>query len=388
MIGISRLYCGHAEDGDQLRYRRRDGVPSQPKPIVVWNCTRRCNLRCAHCYASSEDAAGAGELSDAQARAMMDDLAAFGAPVLLFSGGEPLLRPGVLELARYARRAGLRVVFSTNGTLLTRDVAVAMHEVGVSYAGISLDGLEAVNDAFRGQAGAFERAVEGVRACRSAGVKVGLRLTMTRRNVDELGGVFGLIEREDIPRACFYHLVPSGRGLADDALSHERTRAAVDEIIGRTADLHARGRRVQILTVDNHADGPFVWMRMVREGHAGASEAEALLRRNGGNSAGSGIACVSWNGDVFPDQFWRGRVLGNVTRRPFGEIWSDGGHEWLTQLRRRRELLTGRCRRCRWLPVCNGNLRARADAAGDVWGDDPACYLTDEEIRQPVANSQ
>jgi len=385
MIGISKLYCGQAEAGDELRYARRETAP--PRPIVVWNCTRRCNLRCAHCYADSPtpdsptpDSPPDGELSDAQARAMIDDVAAFGVPVLLFSGGEPLLRPGVLELARYAKRAGLRVVFSTNGTLLTRDVAREMQAVGVSYAGISLDGLAAVNDAFRGQAGAFERAVEGIRACRAAGVKVGLRMTMNRHNVGELGGVFDLIQRESIPRACFYHLVASGRGRSDDALSHAQTRSAVGEIIDRTADLHARGLPVQILTVDNHADGPFLRLRMARENHARAAEASTLLRRNGGNSSGSGIACVSWNGDVLPDQFWRGRVVGNVTRQPFGIIWSDGGHELLTQLRRRRDLLTGRCRRCRWLGECNGNLRARADGAGDLWGDDPACYLTDEEI--------
>jgi len=384
MIGISKLYCGLVEDGDHLRYRRR-GVSgaegAAPRPVVVWNCTRRCNLRCEHCYAGSDGAPGGEELSDAQARAMIDDLAAFGAPVLLFSGGEPLLRPGVLGLARHAKQAGLRVVFSTNGTLLTREVASEMAGAGVSYAGISLDGLAPVNDAFRGLDGAFERAVTGIRACQAEGVKVGLRLTLTSRNVGELGGIFGLIEREAIPRACFYHLVPSGRGRVEDALSHGRTRAAVDEIIDRTAELHAKGRPVQVLTVDNHADGPFVQMRMVREGHARAEEARDLLRLNGGNSAGSSIACVSWNGDVLPDQFWRSRVLGNVTRRPFSAIWSPGGHEWLMQLRDRRERLTGRCRRCRWLTVCNGNLRARADAAGDVWGDDPACYLTEEEIQ-------
>jgi len=380
------MVSGLSESGDSLRYRRRDegGVISQPRPVVVWNCTRRCNLRCAHCYAGSEsaDAAGDDELSDAQARAMIDDLAAFGAPVLLFSGGEPLLRRGVLDLARHAKQAGMRTVFSTNGTWITRDVAAGMREAGVSYAGISLDGPAAVNDAFRGVAGAFERAVEGIRACRDEGVKVGLRLTLTGHNVDEIGEIFGLIEREEIPRACFYHLVASGRGrtLAGVALSHARTRAAVDEIIDRTAALHARGRRVQVLTVDNHADGPYVQMRLARDGHARAADAYELLRQNGGNSAGSSIACVSWNGDVLPDQFWRDRVLGNVTRRAFSEIWSHGGHEFLEQLRRRGESFTGRCRRCRWQAVCNGNLRARAEAAGDLWGDDPACYLTDEEI--------
>ena len=389
MIGISRLYCGGPESGDGLRYGRHargDALPMRQshKPIVVWNCTQRCNLKCEHCYACATTQSNPDELSTAQARAMIDDLAAFGAPVLLFSGGEPLLRGDLLELIAYARQAGLRAVLSTNGTLISPQWAGKLATAGLGYVGISLDGTDAVNDRFRGVAGAFGAALEGIRNCMAASVRVGLRLTMSRRNVEEIPAIFDLIQRERIPRVCFYHLVSSGRGRELDAeqLTHAQTRAAMDLIVDRTQRLHAAGQSVQVLTVDNHADGPYLLMRMEREKSPRLAEARELLSANGGNASGSAIACVSWNGDVMPDQFWRQHVLGNVLRRPFSEIWADGSIPLLAQLRDRKKHLRCRCQQCRWLSVCNGNFRARAQGAGDMWGDDPACYLTDDEIRQ------
>lgn len=394
MIGISKLYCGTVEPSDVLRYGRGHAggpLPSHllqfdatARPIVVYNCTRRCNLRCVHCYSASADVNYRDELTGAQARAMLDDLAAFGAPVVLFSGGEPLARPDVLELIAHARAGGMRAVLSTNGTLIAPETADRLAEAGLSYVGVSLDGLRQTNDRFRGRDGAFDAALAGIRACRGRGVKVGLRLTLTRHNATEIPAIFDLIEREGIPRVCFYHLVYTGRGsgIRGDDLSHAETRAAVDAIIDRTAALHAAGKAVEVLTVDNHADGPYVYLRLLRENPARAAAVLELLRMNRGNSTGERLACVSWNGDVHPDQFWRDKVVGNVLRRPFSEIWTDPDNELLAQLRSRKERLTGRCRRCRWLRVCNGNFRARAEAAaGDLWADDPACYLSDEEIQ-------
>lgn len=393
MIGISKLYCRTVEASDVLRYGRRSAdLPSHllqfaadKKPVVVWNCTKRCNLRCVHCYSASTAEAADDELSGDEAREMIADLGRFGCPVLLFSGGEPLLRGDVLELIAAAKAAGLRAVLSTNGTAIERPLADELAGAGLSYVGVSLDGLATVHDAFRGVPGAFRRAMRGIRACLAAGVKVGLRMTLNRRNIAELGGVFDLLRREGIPRVCFYHLVYTGRGdgLRSDTLSHAQTRAALDLIMDRTADLHARGQKVEVLTVDNHADGPYVYLRLLREDAAAAAECLKLLEMNAGNSTALGIGCVSWNGDVLPDQFWRHHVLGNVRRRPFSEIWSDpsAGGGLLGMLRERRKHMTCRCMRCRWLGVCNGNFRARAEAVtGDMWGDDPACYLTDEEI--------
>jgi len=391
MIGISKLYCGTVEPSDVLRYGR-DGAktPSHllqfaadAKPVVVYNCTRRCNLRCLHCYSASEDVRFVDELTTEGAKRVLDDLAAFGVPVVLFSGGEPTTRGDLPELIAHARAAGLRAVVSTNGTLITPEMAAEFANVGVSYVGVSLDGLSDTNDRFRGTPGAFAAALTGIRNCRAAGVKVGLRLTLTRHTAPEIGEIFELIEREGIPRICFYHLVYTGRGaaLAPDDLSHAKTRAAIDEIMTRTRDLHDRGVATEVLTVDNHADGPYLYLRLLREDPDLAAKAMQLLRMNRGNATGERIGCVSWNGAVHPDQFWRHHVLGNVQQRPFSEIWSDPDLPLLAQLRRRREYLQGRCARCRWLDVCNGNFRARAEAAsGDVWGDDPACYLTDAEI--------
>jgi len=391
MIGISKLYCGTVEASDPLRYGRSSkDLPSHllqfskdKRPVVVWNVGRRCNLRCVHCYSESRDKEYTDELTHEQGLKLIDDLAQFGVPVLLFSGGEPLMRPDILELIAHARKQGLRAVISTNGTLITPELAAQLKEFGLSYVGVSLDGLEETNDRFRGVPGAFQRALAGIRNCVAAGIKVGLRFTMNRRNVQDIGGIFDLIGAEGIPRACFYHLVYAGRGskLVSEDLSHDETRAAVDLIIDRTSDLHNAGNPVEVLTVDNHCDGPYLYMRMVREGSPHAEDALKLMRMNGGNSCGIGIGCVSWDGSVHAGQFWRHYSFGNVAERPFSEIWMDTSDDLMAKLKDRKQHLKGRCARCKWLDVCNGNFRVRAEAVtGDVWAPDPACYLTDEEI--------
>ena len=391
MIGISKLYCGTVEPSDALRYGRASSrLPSHllqfsrdKKPVVVWNVGRRCNLRCVHCYSQSYDRAYDGELNHDEGVALIDDLAGFGVPVLLFSGGEPLLRPDLMALVEHARGKGMRAVLSTNGTLLTPDVAARLAGAGLSYVGVSLDGLGMTHDRFRGVPGAFDKALEGIRTCRAAGIKVGLRFTITRQNASEIGGIFDLIESEGIPRVCFYHLVYAGRGtsLAADDMDRKQARAAVDLVMDRTRALHGAGNPVEVLTVDNHCDGPYVYLRMLRERDPRAPKVLELLRMNGGNSSGQGIACVSWDGTVYPDQFWRHLPLGQVRDRPFSRIWADDGHEVLAQLRNRKAYLRGRCTGCRWLDVCNGNLRVRAEAAsGDPWAWDPSCYLSDAEI--------
>lgn len=392
MIGISKLYCGAVEVGDVLRYGRDSRhLPSHllqfsqdKKPVVVWNMTRRCNLRCIHCYASASDKNYADELSTEEARRLIEDLASYGVPVLLFSGGEPLMRTDLVELVAYAGKKGMRTVISTNGTLITGEMAQRLKEAGLAYAGVSLDGVEKTNDRLRGIPGAFQAALAGIRNCREVGIKVGLRFTVSRLNLHDVPAIFDLIEKEDIPRLCIYHLVYTGRGsrLRQDDLSREETRALLDLIMDRTKDLFARGKEKEILTVDNHADGPYVYLRLLREDPVRAEEVLNLLKMNEGNSSGLGIGCISWDGEVYPDQFWRHLSLGNVRERPFSAIWSDDTNGFLSQLRNRKRYLKGRCLTCRWLDICNGNFRARAEAAtGDIWGEDPACYLMDKEIK-------
>ncbi len=391
MIGISKLYMGQAEASDPLRYGRLSArLPSHllqfakdKKPIVVWNITQRCNLKCQHCYAAGQPDTSK-EFSTTEAKKAIADFAAFGCPVLLFSGGEPFMRPDIIELAAEARQKGLRVVFSTNGTLLTPEHARQIQTLGVSYVGISIDGTSATHDTFRGIKGAYTRSLNAIRACRDAGVKVGLRVTLTRANVQELPSIFQLMRDERIPRICLYHLVYTGRGvnLRANDLSHAEARQALDAIINETKASFDAGTPLEVLTVDNHADAPYLWMRMVNEGNARADDVLQLLKMNGGNSSGHGLSCVSWDGTIYPDQFWRTHPLGNIREQSFGEIWGNPSEaSLLAQLREKPKHVTGRCQHCRFLSLCGGNFRARGEAAtGNVWGEDPACYLSDAEI--------
>jgi 12,18-didecarboxysiroheme deacetylase len=381
MISISRLYCGAAETMDALRY----GSEKHKRPVVVWNMTRRCNLKCIHCYSSSRNIRYRNELTTDEGKKLISDLAAFGSPVILFSGGEPLMREDLPELVKYAVDRGIRAVISTNGTLLTKKTAEILKKTGISYAGVSLDGMQKSHDRFRGVEGAFDMTLKGIRTCRDEGIKVGIRFTINRKNFSDIPALFELIEKENIPRACFYHLVYSGRGslLIDEDLSHGETRKVVDLIMDRTRDLFERGKPKELLTVDNHADGPYVYMRLSREDPARAAEALSLLMVNEGNSSGNGIGCVSWDGEVYADQFWRGISFGNVRKRPFSEIWMDTSNELIVRLKDKKKYVTGRCSTCRWLDICGGNFRARAEAVtGDIWAPDPACYLTEREVAQ------
>ena len=391
MIGISKLYCANIEASDPLRYGRESkDLPSHllqfskdKKPVVVWNMTRRCNLKCVHCYAQAVDPDGTDEIDTQKAKQMIDDLAEFGSPVMLFSGGEPLVRKDLPELASYAVSKGMRAVISTNGTLITPKKARELKEVGLSYVGISLDGGEEVHDHFRGVPGAFKKAMQGVENCQSEGLKVGLRFTLNRRNVQEVPEIFDILKEMEVPRVCFYHLVYSGRGseLIKEDLDHHETRKVVDLIMDRTRALFDKGKPKEVLTVDNHADGPYVYLRLLKEDPQRAKDVMQLLQYNEGNNSGRGIGCISWDGAVHADQFWRNHTFGNIFERPFSEIWTDDKIDLLHKMKDKKNHVTGRCAKCKYLPICAGNFRARAEAYyGDVWSPDPACYLTDEEI--------
>jgi radical SAM protein with 4Fe4S-binding SPASM domain len=382
MISFSGLLGDITSYGDNLRYRR-SAEAARRRPIVVWNCTRRCNLFCIHCYSDSRDTVYDGELTTDDARAMIASLHSFGVPVLLFSGGEPLMRADLFELNRFARDKGLRTVISTNGTLITPEVARRIKREGFEYVGVSLDGIEAANDRFRGKTGAFDAALSGIRSLVDAGQKVGLRFTVTGQNFSELPGMFRLLEEEGVQRICFYHLAYAGRGTALERhdLSHALTRQVIDDIYAWARSLAARGMPKEVLTVDNHADGAYLYLKLRQDDPARAAAVWPLLVANGGNASGVGIANIDHLGNVHPDQFWQSVSFGNVRRRSFADIWTDTSHEVMAGLKDRRPFLKGRCQRCRFLDICNGNLRVRAWASGgDIWGDDPGCYLTDDEV--------
>jgi radical SAM protein with 4Fe4S-binding SPASM domain len=322
-------------------------------------------------------------MDTASGRAFIRDLADFGVPVILFSGGEPLMRSDLLELAGFAREQGIRVALSTNGTLIDTEMASRIRDTGFAEVGISLDGLEETNDRFRGKKGAYRAAITGIRNCVDLGLRVSLRLTITRYNYREIPAIFQLVADEGIERVCFYHLAYSGRGsgLRNEDINHSQTRSVVDTICEHTADLYRLGMPKEVLTVANHADGVYLYRTIKGQDAPRAAEGLSLLEANGGNNSGIKISAVDDSGHVHPDQFWWHYTLGNVRQRKFGEIWADTSEPLLRGLRQRQGLLKGRCARCRYLGLCNGNLRVRAEAVfGDVWAQDPACYLNDEEI--------
>ncbi|HNV87086.1 MAG TPA: radical SAM protein [Candidatus Omnitrophota bacterium] len=397
MIDVSYLYCGKASASVPHRYGEKVSCPecdkdetypvsraaSLRRPIVVWNITKTCNLRCRHCYTDSGAGSYAGELRTEEALKVIEDLAFFEVPAVLFSGGEPLLRKDLFGLADSARARGIRTILSTNGSLISSEVAEKIRSAGFSYVGVSLDGLAAAHDRFRGVGGAFDQTLSGIRRLIAVGQKTGLRLTMTDSTMDQVDVIFDLIEKEGIRRVCFYHLVPSGRGKEIFCVKPGRIREKVDLIFERTETLLRKGYPVEVLTVDHHADGPYLYLKLKGKGDPRAEEVYRHLAWNGGgaNSSGVGIACIDAEGDVHPDQFWSHYSLGSVRERKFGEIWSNPDEPLLEKLRHRRDFIRGRCEACRFFEACGGSLRVRAEiATGDVWASDPACYLTDEEI--------
>jgi radical SAM protein with 4Fe4S-binding SPASM domain len=386
VISISRLLCDNVGLDDNLRYSTREPTLSSndfPRPIVVWNCTRQCNLHCIHCYANADSQGIPEQMNTEEGKAFIRDLADFGVPVLLFSGGEPLLREDLFELAGYAGEQRIMPVLSTNGTLITESVAKIIRGVNFREVGISLDGIGDNNDRFRGKRGAYQATLNGIRRCVELGLRVSLRFTISRSNYGEIPAIFRLAEQEGIDRICFYHLAYAGRAedMSKEDLVPSETRDVVDIICERTLDLYKRGHRKEVLTVDNHADGVYLYLRLKEQDPQRASRVLALLRANGGNNSGIRIGAVDNLGNVHPDQFWWHYSFGNVLQRKFGDIWMDTSEPIMRGLKDRKGLLKGRCGQCQYIDLCNGNLRVRAEAVfGDVWAEDPACYLTDEEI--------
>ncbi len=379
MINISKLYCGLAGESDHLRYAQQNSFG----PVVVYNCTSRCNLRCLHCYSFSEHNHCSNELTTAQAKRLLSALAEVNCPVVLFSGGEPLLRNDLFDLLAEAKQLPLRTVISTNGTLIDSAVAKNLAALGVSYVGISIDGDEPFHDAFRQSSGCFKAALTGIQNCQKAGLKTGLRFTITKQNADKIPAVFDIAASANIRRICFYHLVKAGRAKSLDTYTPtpQQTRHAVDAIIEKTEEFVQKKLIDEVLTVGNHADGPYLLLKMTKEKNPRTENARQLLLANGGNKIGVKIASVGWDGSVYPDQFWRNYSLGNIKDKTFKEIWENSNEPVLNMLRKKGEFADKKCLSCRWFDLCKGNFRfLGAESDTKYWVNEPACYLTDEEI--------
>ncbi len=356
---------------------------SLPGPIVIWNLIRRCNLTCKHCYSVSADKDFPNELSTKEVFHVMDDLKAFGVPVLILSGGEPLLHPDIFVIAQRAKAMGFYLSLSSNGTLINETNIKEIAKVGFDYVGISLDGLPTTHDRFRRYTGAFEKALQGIRWCQLYGIKVGIRFTLTQDNVHELPQMLQLAEEENIDKFYLSHLNYAGRGNKNrqNDVHHQMTRQAMDCLLANNWQMLQAGKNREIVTGNNDADGVYLllWVK-----HHFPDKVEPLrkkLEQWGGNASGVNIANIDNLGHVHPDTFWWHYSLGQVRDRPFSAIWNDTTEPLLAGLKQRPRPLKGRCSQCCYQAICGGNTRTRAyQLTGDPWAEDPACYLTDAEI--------
>ena len=358
-------------------------VRSLPGPIVIWNLIRRCNLTCKHCYSVSADKDFPNELSTKEVFHVMDDLKAFGVPVLILSGGEPLLHPDIFAIAQRAKAMGFYLSLSSNGTLINEANIEAIAKVGFDYIGISLDGLPTTHDRFRRCPGAFEKALQGIRWCQLYGIKVGIRFTLTQDNVNELPQMLQLAEEENIDKFYLSHLNYAGRGNKNrqDDVHHQMTRQAMDCLLANNWQMLQAGKTREIVTGNNDADGVYLLLWVKQHFPDKLDLIRTKLEQWGGNASGVNIANIDNLGQVHPDTFWWHYSLGQVRDRPFSAIWNDITDPLLAGLKQRPRPLKGRCSQCCYQAICGGNTRTRAyQLTGDPWAEDPACYLTNKEI--------
>ncbi len=357
--------------------------PSYPhRPVVVWNVTKRCNLSCEHCYSASSDTLYPDELTTEEAQEFIRDLADYRVPALILSGGEPLLRKDILELASLSSRLGIGTALSTNGTLIDEQMARRIKESGIYYVGISVDGDEQTHDMFRGEKGSFHSSIEGIRACLKAGLKVGLRFTMTQKTLECLPFVFELAKMEGCHRLYLSHLVYVGRGrrLSSDAPDTEKMRNTMNIVFGHVEKMLREGSQLEVVTGNNDVDGIYLYYRYLTIDPHMANSIYLGLEERGGNTAGRLIASVDSFGNIHPDQYWSLYRVGNVKERRLSDVWSDEDQPLLRSLRNRLDFLKGKCSICMHRRLCAGNSRIRARYFyGDLWAEDPACYLTDTE---------
>jgi radical SAM protein with 4Fe4S-binding SPASM domain len=372
MINISRLYCGMESSSDRFRYQSESPIG----PIIVYNCTNKCNQNCLHCY-SKTGFISDNELDTAQAKGLLKNLADNKCAVVLFSGGEPLERHDLFGLLDYSRQIGLRAVISTNGSLIDESVAKKLVGLGVSYAGISIDGTEETHDKFRGNKGCFAAAINGIKFCKAAGLKVGLRFTITNHNCTQIRDIFALAAELNIPRICFYHIISAGQAAKNNLkCTIDQTRRALNDILDCTKEYASRGV-TEVLTVGNHADGPFVLNRLKRGNSPLYEKSLNLLRKFGGNKIGVKLFDIDPAGNVHPDQFWQNFSLGNVTKQNIEDVFKNSINLFKDKI----SFAPDRCKKCQWLALCGTNMRfTGTDLQSADWILEPACYLNDEEI--------
>ncbi|OIP53375.1 MAG: radical SAM/SPASM domain-containing protein [Helicobacteraceae bacterium CG2_30_36_10] len=346
--------------------------------IAIWNFTNRCNLSCMHCYSKST-LDEVDTLTTQQIKKTILEMKTSGIKFIIFSGGEPLTRKDLFEIADFCKNNGIITYLSSNGLYFTKGNIQKIVDT-FNYVGVSIDGNEETHDHFRGLKGAFRETLKAVLLANATGAKVGIRFTMTKETIDSLEYIFELAEKHNIPKIYISHLVYSGRGLdnLEMDLTKEQRRKAVEFILNKAFDYYETGRDIEIVTGNMEMDAILFLKKFASK----YPELKEIMRKRlvswGGNSAGRKLVNINSEGDVKPDPFFPLSV-GNIIEQDFGEIWKNS--ELLNQLRiHPRTHVSGICSDCEQIDICNGGSRPRAHAiTGDLWSEDPSCYLTKQE---------
>jgi heme b synthase len=338
-----------------------------PLRLLAWEVTRRCNLACLHCRAAAGSGPYPGELTTEEGMKLLDDLATMGQVVVILTGGEPLLRDDILELAAYGTRRGHRMVMAVNGTLLTPQIAARLREVGIQRVSISLDGATAAShDRLRAVPGAYDGALSGIAACREVGLPFQINTTVTRTNREELPAIYNLALTLKAAAHHVFVLVPTGRGeqLREELVHPQEYEETLQWLLARQQE----GRLFIKPTCAPQ------YYRLWRQDAAARGErltpaSHGMEAMTKGCLGGQGFAFVSYKGEVQPCGYLE-LTAGHIRETPFPEIWA--GSDLFRQLRRVDDY-HGKCHVCQYRQVCGG-CRARAYAlTGDVLGEDPIC---------------
>ena len=293
-------------------------VPLNAKPTVTWRVTAACNQHCLNCLSDARPHRTGPELTSEEGEDLIRDLAAFGVPRLVFAGGEPLLRPDLLELVAYTREQSVQPSLLTNGSLLTPAFAAELKRAGLDSATILMEGFGRDVDRHRGVRGAGQAVMDGYAGCEAAGLAAEVRMPLTRWNYPRLAETLDAIESYGLRKVTFTHMVYAGRGnRPEDDLSREEKRGALDLILERAEDFQRRGVDMQMATDQNHADGVYFWLRVARKDPWRAVAALRLLPAYGADvqGAGVGMAGIDAAGDVHPEILLVAPHLGQCAQR-------------------------------------------------------------------------
>ena len=348
--------------------------------IAIWNFTNRCNLSCMHCYSKST-LDEVDTLTTEQIKKTILEMRANGIKFIIFSGGEPLTRKDLFEIADFCKENGIVTYLSSNGLYFTKGNVQKIVDT-FNYVGISIDGDKETHDHFRGLKGAFTETLKAVLLANSTGAKVGIRFTITKETLGSLEYIFDLVEKHNIPKIYISHLVYSGRGLDNLKmdLTKEQRRTSVEFILNKAFKYYRENRDIEIVTGNMEQDAILFLDKFSEEYPELRETMREKLVTWGGNSAGRKLLNINSEGDVRPDPFFP-LTVGNIIEQNFGDIWQKG--ELLDQLRVLPRKISGICAECEQIDICNGGSRARAHAiTGDLWSEDPSCYLTQEERRK------